>query len=277
MVSQKAIRRVTAARKERLNRIAEILYNFLPLTSMSKNAVIFMSIFSESSIQNYLDVKGNKQQALEQGFTKLYRYHERLPFIIIRKIIPAAKAYRRYKRNPLTRKELDELADCLAAIGIDMVEELKEVEMDEILPRITVPPEQLKEWFCNYDLQSAIALDPLQLFIDGHFNEAVRKAAEKFEDHVQELSGIGAYGRDLMARTFKDDNYLDVSNLEPENQQGFIEGYKFLAMGLMSAIRNTFSHGDEERRVPEECFEMLLFINWLFRFLKKSEKEDRNG
>lgn len=43
-----------------------------------------------------------------------------------------------------------------------------------------------------------------------------------------------------------------------------------LTMGMMSAIRNVFSHGDEEQRSPEEAFEMLLFINWLYRLLPES-------
>jgi len=57
--------------------------------------------------------------------------------------------------------------------------------------------------------------------------------------------------------------------VRPDNREGFVDGYKLLAMGLMAAIRNVFSHGDEEARRPEECFEMLLFINWMFRLLKR--------
>lgn len=41
----------------------------------------------------------------------------------------------------------------------------------------------------------------------------------------------------------------------------------FMAMGMMRAIRNVFSQGDEAQRSPEVCFEMLLFFNWLFRQL----------
>jgi len=53
----------------------------------------------------------------------------------------------------------------------------------------------------------------------------------------------------------------------------FIEGYKLLSMGSMSAIRNIFSHSDEERRTPKECFEMLLFLNWMLRFYNPNNIE----
>jgi hypothetical protein len=71
-----------------------------------------------------------------------------------------------------------------------------------------------------------------------------------------------------MGNAFGSGNWLRTDLVEPENQQNFVDGYKHLAMGAMVAIRSIFSHGNEEQRTPEECFEMLLFLNWLFRWLK---------
>ena len=48
-------------------------------------------------------------------------------------------------------------------------------------------------------------------------------------------------------------------------EKGSQEGYMHLTMGMIRAIRNIFSHGDENQHSPEEAYEMLLFINWLFR------------
>lgn len=264
----KAIRYITAEKKERLNRLAEILYPFLPLNTKSKKGVTFKSIFGESKIANYLDGPDNKKQALQKGLEKLYRYHDKLPIKIIRKIVPAAIEYRKHIRKPLTQKELDDLSNCLVELGIDMATELNKVFIDEYLPRITVPPEKLKENLRQHDLDSAISCEPLFLFDDGHFNEAVRKACEKLEDRVRDISKIDASGRDLMARAFSNDVYLNTSGIQPENKQDFVDGYKLLAMGSMASIRNIFSHGDEESRSPEECYEMLLFLNWLFRYIQ---------
>jgi len=149
-----------------------------------------------------------------------------------------------------------------------MVKELGSIELDETLPRITVAPEELKQRLRGHDLDPSLAAEPLVLFEEGHFNESVRKAAEKFEDRVKELCGLSAYGQELMGKAFADDVLLDVDSYKPENRGSFAGGYKLLAMGSMTAIRNILSHGDEERRSPEECFEMMLFLNWLFRGLK---------
>ena len=275
-MAKKAVRKVTANKKILLNQLAELLCQFLPLSSNAKNSITFRSIFAESHIEKYLDGYSVKIQAIENGLTELYRRHERLPKAIIRKIIPAAISYRFYKRKPLTKKEIEKLSGILFELEIDMREELGEIEIDETLPRIEVPPKQLEEHLRNHDLDPNISSEPLQLFSDGHFNEAVRKAAERLENFVQDISNLESSGRDLMANAFRDGTYIKTSNIQPENQQGFIEGYKFLAMGTMASIRNIFSHGDEERRSPEECFEMLLFINWLFRSIKTVEEQQED-
>ena len=72
---------------------------------------------------------------------------------------------------------------------------------------------------------------------DEHFNEAVRKCTERFEDRVRDLSPINDIGRSLMVKAFANDDYLNIGLIEPENQQSFTEGYRFLSMGMMAMIR----------------------------------------
>lgn len=245
------------------------MYPFLPLSSQSNQAVTFSSIFAESRIEYYLRGPENKRQALQKGFVNLFRYHERLPLTIIRKIVPAAIAYRKYKRKPLKQVEVDNLVQCLLDLGIDMRDEFSRLEIDETLPRISVPPERLMEQLRHHELAPAISGEPLELFQDGHFNEAVRRACEKYEARIQQISSSDENGRSLMGKAFSTSVFLDLNGIEDGNKQSFIEGYKHLTMGVMASIRNIFSHGDEERRSPEECYEMFLLVNWLFRFIKE--------
>lgn len=268
---KKSVRTLTTEKRVQLGKLVDVLYDFLPLSSYSKNTITFTTIFAESSVERYLGGEQNKRSALEKAWTNVYRYHERLPKILIRKIVPASIDYRMHQRRPLTRAELQNLSDILFSLGIDMRDELEAVDINETLPGITVPPKELEERLRKHDLDPSVFEDPLQLFSDGHFNEAVRKAGEIFEDRVQGLSGISSSGRDLMAKAFADGTWINIDLIQPENQSGFIDGYRFLTMGAMASIRNIFSHGDEEARTPEECFEMLLFINWLLRCLKPLE------
>ncbi len=274
MTKPTAIRRITAPVSERLNRLAAILYDFLPLSSRHRATVTFRTIFAQSRVEGYLDGKGTKKQLLTKGFVELYRRHERLPRAIVRKIVPAAVEYRRYRRDPLQRAEVDALSECLLSLDIDMRAELSEVQLDEMLPRITVPPKDLKDRLRNHDLDPTITGEPLALFENGHFNESVRKAAEVFEDRVRTVSGLTAFGRDLMAKAFAGTENLALDSLRPDNRAAFNQGFKFMAMGLMASIRNVFSHGDEERRAPEECFEMLMLVNWMLRALASTEPDE---
>ena len=54
---RRAVRMVTAQAKTQINRLADILYEFLPLTSNSPSAVTFTTIFEESGIAHYLDIQ----------------------------------------------------------------------------------------------------------------------------------------------------------------------------------------------------------------------------
>jgi hypothetical protein len=78
-MAKKAVRKVTANKKILLNQLAELLCQLLPLSSNAKNTITFKSIFAESHIGKYLDGYNVKVQAIENGFTELYRRHERLP------------------------------------------------------------------------------------------------------------------------------------------------------------------------------------------------------
>lgn len=188
--------------------------------------------------------------------------------MLIRKIVPAAIGYRCHKRNPLKQEELDSLISTLDALGVGRTSELRKIKLDETVPEICIPPRELVRRLENHPLVADIATAPLELFRNGHFNEAVRKASERFEASVQQKAGLQEIGKSLMSKVFSLTNpSISLNSLTTENEKGIQEGYMFMTMGLMRGIRNIFSHGDEEQRSPEECYEMLLFINWLFRNL----------
>ena len=96
----------------------------------------------------------------------------------------------------------------------------------------------------------------------------MRKASERFEVAVQDLTGLNDIGKNLMGKAFNlNGPIITLNQLSNENERGIQEGFQFLSMGMIRAMRNIFSHGDEDQRSPEEAYEMLMFINWLFRQL----------
>ncbi len=163
---------------------------------------------------------------------------------------------------------MESLISVLNDLGVNMGRELRKIDLDETVPEIRIPPRELLRRLDNHPLASEVGTEPLEMFRNGHFNEAVRKAAERFEATVQQKTGLQENGVKLVSRAFSPSNpLLALNNLATENEKGSQEGYMFLTMGLMRGIRNIFSHGDEDQRSPEECYEMLLFVNWLFRHL----------
>jgi uncharacterized protein (TIGR02391 family) len=264
----KAVRYITADLKALIGELVDLLSDFLPLSSRSKHATTFKTIFSESNVSGYLDQGNYKKAQLQNGFENLIRYHERLPYTIVRKVVPAAIDYRKHKRKPLRQEELDALIEILEKLDINMRTELEKIELDETVPEIQVPPDELVKRLENHPLVPQIASEPLQQFKNGHFNESVRKATERFEVEIQNLSGSTAIGKPLMGNAFSlPSPTIALNSLSSQNERGIQEGYQLMTMGMMQAIRNVFSHGDEDQRSPEEAYEMLLFINWLFRRL----------
>lgn len=217
-----AVRHITDRTRERIEKLVDLLYDLLPLSAYRDGATTFTSIFAESGKEGYLE-GSNKTEKLQNGWEELIRHHPRLPKKFIRKIVPAAKEYRDYKEDPLSREELDELADVLEELRFDMRDELEAVEVDVEVRRETIPTDDLIDHLEDHPLHDAVAGAPLELFRDGHYNEAVRKAAERFESVVRDRIDLkGQYGQGLMAQAFKPDGgRLQLVGVEAENQDSF--------------------------------------------------------
>ncbi|WP_422104475.1 TIGR02391 family protein [Winogradskyella sp.] len=266
--TSKAIRTITASDRGHIADLAEILYSFLPLSTHNNKTQTFFSIFKESKIHTYIPQKTSKKEAMEKALVKLFRYHKKLPYTIFRKIVIASLKYRRYKRNPLKREELNQLDALLQQLDLNISDELAAIELDQIPLLIIIPPSELVKRLENHPLCEHIKSEPLELFKNGHFNESVRKASEKYEVEIQKRTSLSDIGKSLMGKAFNlNAPIIQLNSLTTENEKGIQEGYQFLTMGMIRAMRNIFSHGDENQRTPEEAYEMLLFINWLFRQL----------
>lgn len=265
---KKVVKTIDTATRALIVSLADVLSTFLPLNSRTKKAETFTTIFKESGKHGYIPKDIPKKRAMEAALIKLFRYHERLPYAIFRKIVTASVKYRQYQHNPLKREELDKLGELLSQLGFDLVNEFNAIDLDQFNATITVPPNELVKRLEDHSLYDEIKGEPLELFKNGHFNEAVRKATEKFEAVIQNRTRSTDIGKTLMNRTFKvNEPAIALNSLITGNEKSIQEGFQGLTAGMMQAMRNIFSHGDEDQRPAEEAYEMLLFINWLFRQL----------
>lgn len=131
------------------------------------------------------------------------------------------------------------------------------------------------------DEPGALTLDDLHsetgiahnLFRDGHHQDAVRKAAQRYVNRVAELAADDPGSRDrqgvdLINRVFSEDSPVLAFNPRLSlTERDDHNGYRFLGAGLTLAIRNVMTHTDDRGLTPMEALEWLAFISAMHRRL----------
>ena len=112
------------------------------------------------------------------------------------------------------------------------------------------------------------------LFKDGHYDDAVRKASQRFVNRVQELAdrpdldGVG-----LINESFSEGTpLLEFNDRETLIERDEHNGYRFLAVGLAQALRNVVTHRDSYGLGAEPAMEWLAFISAMHRRLDQARQ-----
>ena len=110
------------------------------------------------------------------------------------------------------------------------------------------------------------------LYRDSYYDEAVRKASQRFVNRVQELADRPDLdGTGLINKSFSEDSPLlafnDRHHLSERDEHN---GYRFLAVGLTQALRNVLSHHDNYGLEASEALEWLAFISAMHRRLDRA-------
>ncbi|MFF7469929.1 TIGR02391 family protein [Streptomyces sp. NPDC008092] len=111
------------------------------------------------------------------------------------------------------------------------------------------------------------------LFRAGFVKQAVFEMCKAIEHRVQQLTDPSESGQTLMAKALKGSPaLLDVTLAEDEfTQASEQEGFRFLFMGMMGALRNPGGHGQSPNYSEEEAYEALAFLSFLSRRLDVAE------
>lgn len=106
------------------------------------------------------------------------------------------------------------------------------------------------------------------LFLRGDYDTAIFQAFKEVEITVRKASGYGndMYGVPLMRKAFSvDDGPLtDLEQEEPERQ-----AVSHLFAGALGLFKNPTSHRDVNIDDPYEAAELMLFANYLIRFVER--------
>ena len=116
--------------------------------------------------------------------------------------------------------------------------------------------------------------DCKKLFDDGHLNESVRKALEKYEVYVRDSSGLSFMGANLMEQAFSEKSpKISISN-DPDarRKEGLQTGFKDISRGAMEYWRNYSSHGDEEQMPAQDAISILGIVSHLLYVVQRSKE-----
>ena len=124
--------------------------------------------------------------------------------------------------------------------------------------------------FSGRGFHSGVVRHSEKLFLQGNYFHAVFESAKAYNKLVREKAQSDRDGQPLMLEVWGwQKGVLKVTRCETETDRNVQEGIKFLAAGLMQAIRNPTSH-EPALDWPisrADCLDVLSFLSFLFRKL----------
>jgi uncharacterized protein (TIGR02391 family) len=269
-------RTLSAAEKQSVRKLADQLGGFISLSGYRSNFSL-TTIAKERGLLKYFPKKNkikNKKETFAFFLEKVLCYKPRTLKLIVRDLLPTAIEKRHSQGNPVLEAEAVELSNTLKELGINLEKEIAELHLPKERPRVVPPPMSIQKILDEIGLHPILLPNCKQLFVDGHVNESVRKACEKYEKHVQNLSGLShLQGSDLMAQAFSEKNpKISLNVLHSSQEKNEQIGYKFIAMGVMHWWRNTLSHNDEEQLSHIEAVGRLLMVSNLIHQLDEGNE-----
>lgn len=272
--AQPAIR-ITKARREQIERLAAALAEIAPSTSPGSGFCV-RKVAYDMGLKDCWKKQRNKKADIAHLLENVIRRYPRKPKALVLAIVRGGVEWKARKGEPVTKEHLDAIAEPMEALGFRIRKDLQAIEIPEP-SRVRHPSQDMVALLDRLDLHEALADDIREMFCDGHFNEAVRKALERFEKFIQDAVGDHkAFGRDLMSKAFAGDPPpIAINALTTANDRSEQEGFKFLTMGAMSGMRNLYSHGDVEQMSAMDAIERLCFVSLLFKRVARALTEER--
>jgi uncharacterized protein (TIGR02391 family) len=265
---------ITAPQAQAIRGLAEQIGKLIALEGF-RSSFSLTSIAKKKGLFKYLPKKSiNKKEAFFEFLKNLHCYKPRTIKILVREILPVAIEKRHAKGDPVLEAEALELSNKLKMVGINLRSEILALNLPKERPKTVPPPIAVQKILDTFSLHPILLPDCKDMFINGHINESVRKALERYEKLVQDLSGVhNKQGSDLMAHVFNEQTpKVKLNALNSPQEINKQIGYKFVAMGIMHWWRNNLSHGDEEQIPHYDALGRLILITNLIHELDRRVK-----
>ena len=107
-------------------------------------------------------------------------------------------------------------------------------------------------------------------FIKGDYFHAVFECCKALDTAIQRNTGIAESGQKLMGQALALTGAIKLNSQNTQSERDEQDGVKFLAMGLMSAVRNPQAH-EPELHWPmkrEDALDILALSSFLYRKLE---------
>lgn len=256
---------VTAPQAQAIRNLADQLGKLISLSGF-RSTFSLTVIAKKRGLSRYLPKKQNKKEAFYEFLKNLYCFKPRTIKILIREILPKAIEKRHSNGDPILETEALELISRLESIGIDFRDEVLGMNFPKERPRTVPPPIAIQKILDAFVLHPVLLPDCKEMFTNGHINESVRKALERFEKTIQDISSIpDKIGPDLMAIAFSEKNpKIKISRLTTQQEINKQIGFKLTCMGIMHWWRNNLSHGDEIQLPHHDALGRLILTSSLF-------------
>lgn len=261
---------VSAPQAQNLRALAEQLGKLIPLAGY-RSSFSLTTVAKDKGLSSLMPQKtAVKKEVFYEFLRNLYLSKPRTIKILVREILPRAIEKRHEKGEPVLEAEALELSSKLTALGVDLHSEILALKLPKERPRVVPPPIGIQKILESYVLHPSLLPDCKTMFTSGHINESVRKALERFEKTVQDLSGLHhKQGADLMGLAFSEQSpKIKFNNLSTPQEINKQVGFKFVCMGIMSWWRNNLSHGDEIQLPHHDALGRLIQISNLFHELE---------
>jgi len=264
-------KKLSAAAIQNLRTLAEEIGNIIPATSFRKGAFCFQSIAKKVGHQKDWPTHGPKKEEIF-GFLKvLYRSHPKTFYRVFRENIAQGIERRHRAGDPVLQAEILQLDATLNKLKVNLSKEFKELHLPVERPSIVPPPFVFQKIVEELGLHPYLQPDCQKLFKDGHINESVRKALEKYETYVQQKSALTRIGTDLMANAFNENGpAVKIADVNSDRGKGLQMGFKFISMGAMSFWRNMCSHGDEDQMPHQDAVAVLATVSHMLYIIDRA-------